>query len=378
MLDIKNYLNLINKYNYALTKIDVPYMPNDFPNNYPIGKDMDIFVLSNDYNDICKSTKDYFNKYSQYYIKIIDQNNNWRLRIEENNKLHYQIDITINNELIKNKIKKNNYFILSLENEIKNRQIEYNKNPNKKHHKEWLDRINILNNDYFISKTNICIDDTYDIIIPFGLRCSNALALVKLEYRKYSLPFDYIHINNIKNLFECLTDDFKNFLVKNPNDNTLNLYNMQLGIEHLFLNFYDIKNENYLLLNKRIKRFYEILNSNKKICFIFSNEDYFYSESFRNNNQDFEYLIKIQNLLKTRYPNLHFNIININGVEKTNYENIKSIHVKLNNNKQFLNRTRENFHSTEIINYQNKYRDFLTLLIKKILKKPSNNFTFLN
>lgn len=138
MLKINQYLEIINKYNYALTKTDVPYMPNDFPNNYPIGKDMDIFVSSNDYNNIIKITKEYFNKYKQYNIKIINQNNNCRLRMEENNKLHYLIDITINDDFIKNKVKVNNYYILSLENEIKVRQMEYNKNSNKKYHKEWL------------------------------------------------------------------------------------------------------------------------------------------------------------------------------------------------------------------------------------------------
>jgi hypothetical protein len=377
MLDILNYLKEINKYNYALTKTDVPYMPSDFPNNYPIGKDMDIFVSSNDYNNMCKTTKEYFNKYTQYNIKIIDQNNNWRLRMEENNKLHYQIDITINDDFIKNKVKVNNYFILSLENEIKVRQLEYNKNSNKIHHKKWLDKISTINNDYFISKTNINTNNDYDIIIPFGIRCSNALALVKLEYRKYSLPFDYIHINDTKNLFDCLDTDFKNFLEKHPDDNTLNLYNMQIGVKHLFPNFYDKNNNNHLLLKKRIKRFYEILNSHKKICFIFSNEDYFYSEKYRNNNEDFEYFVKIQNLLKKKYSNLQFDIITINGYESSNFQNIKSIYVKLNK-RPFLNRTKENFHSSEIINYQNKYREFLTLLIKKILKKPSNNFTFLN
>lgn len=137
MLDIFNYLNKINKYNYALTKTDVPYMPLDFPHNYPIGKDMDIYIDNNDFINICKTTEDYF-KNTKYNKKIIKKNNNWRLRMEENNKLHYQIDITIDNNMVNDRILKNNYYILSLKNEIKIRQNEVNKNPHKKHHKEWL------------------------------------------------------------------------------------------------------------------------------------------------------------------------------------------------------------------------------------------------
>ena len=137
MLDILNYLKEINKYNYALTKTDVPYMPSDFPNNYPIGKDMDMYVSSVNFSDICKITKYYF-KNINYDKKIVKKNNNWKLRIEENNKLHYQIDITIDDNMINDRILKNNYYILSLKNEIKIRQNEVNKNPHKKHHKEWL------------------------------------------------------------------------------------------------------------------------------------------------------------------------------------------------------------------------------------------------
>ena len=60
--------------------------------------------------------------------------------MEENTKLHFQIDITVNNNLIINRVKNDNYYILSLENEKKVRQFELKKNPHKKHHKEWLNK----------------------------------------------------------------------------------------------------------------------------------------------------------------------------------------------------------------------------------------------
>ena len=110
IIDLNNFLIEIIDINYALTKIDVPYNPKDFPNTYAIGKDLDIFVSQNDYKEIKKITSKYFKQYNkQFNIKIIEKDNNFRLRMEENNKLHYQIDITINDKLIQNRVKKKNY-----------------------------------------------------------------------------------------------------------------------------------------------------------------------------------------------------------------------------------------------------------------------------
>ena len=143
MVDIYTYLNQIKMYDYAVTKTDVPYMPKNFPKEYPIGKDLDLFVSVNNFDLIKKTTVNYFNKYNKLFdIKIIKSNNNFRLRLEKNNKLHYQIDITINDNLIKNKIIVDNYYILSLENEFIVRTNEIKNNPNKIHHKLWLEKYN--------------------------------------------------------------------------------------------------------------------------------------------------------------------------------------------------------------------------------------------
>lgn len=138
IINLNNYLNVISKMNYAITKTDVPYNPKTFPFEYAIGKDLDIYVSSDDFTQICDITNIYFTDYIDFVIKIIKKRNNFRLRIEQNNKLHFQIDITVNNSLIINRIKKSNYYILSLENEKKVRLNEIKKNPNKKYHKEWL------------------------------------------------------------------------------------------------------------------------------------------------------------------------------------------------------------------------------------------------
>ena len=128
MIDLKTYFVKISNINYAITKTDVPYNPKDFPKKYAIGKDLDIFVASKDYKNIKKITNEYFKQYVQFNFKIIEKKNNFKLRMEENNKLHFLIDIFINDKLIQNRVKKNNYYILSLENENIVRLFEYNKN----------------------------------------------------------------------------------------------------------------------------------------------------------------------------------------------------------------------------------------------------------
>ena len=138
ILNLNNFFYEIKDIHYALTKIDVPYNPKEFPNKYAVGKDLDILVSTNDYDTIKTITIKYFKQYDQFIFKIIEKENNLRLRMEKNSKLHYQIDITINNSLIVNRVKKDNYYILSLENEKIIRLNEIKNNPNKKHHKEWI------------------------------------------------------------------------------------------------------------------------------------------------------------------------------------------------------------------------------------------------
>ena len=141
MINLKDFFSNIINLDYAIVKFDTPYMPKDFPNSYPVGKDLDLFVNINDFKLLINITNKFINKYKNIFdIRIISNKNNIRFRLENKNKLHYQIDITIDNEnFLENKILINNiFYILSIENETKIRKKEYQKNPNKIHHLEWL------------------------------------------------------------------------------------------------------------------------------------------------------------------------------------------------------------------------------------------------
>ena len=142
MLNIKEYLSLLRDYDYALTKVDVPYMPKDFPNTYPIGKDMDMYVSKRDYANVKTLTHTFImeNKYDTLFtLKIVTGHDNTRFRLERNGKLHYQIDITIDTEsLLENKVCGEHYHMLSLKSEMIVRKQEVLKHPHKKHHLIWI------------------------------------------------------------------------------------------------------------------------------------------------------------------------------------------------------------------------------------------------
>lgn len=126
---------------YALTKTDVPYMPSDFPNSYPIGKDLDMYVMKRDYNDVIEYSREFAYEYSdRFNIKTILKGDNYRIRLETKNKLHYQIDITINDQYVKKSVvHPNGYGTLREEDEIEVRTKAYSQNNSKKYHMQWLE-----------------------------------------------------------------------------------------------------------------------------------------------------------------------------------------------------------------------------------------------
>ena len=90
-------------YSYAFVKIDVPYMPKDFPENIPVGKDADIICSKNDFCKLWDIVKDWSVKLlsdissvssvdsligvkdsslrGEYYVKSIEEQYGNRLRI---------------------------------------------------------------------------------------------------------------------------------------------------------------------------------------------------------------------------------------------------------------------------------------------------------
>jgi dTDP-glucose 4,6-dehydratase len=196
----------------------------------------------------------------------------------------------------------------------------------------------------------------YDFIIPFGIRCSNGIALKEIGYREYSFPIDFIGIKLMYKLINCFNDDFKHFTTRINNTNE-NFYEMPMT--H-FPNFDSSEKEKIEL---RIKRFYKALK-NYKVLLVCSNEDYFYNKKYRGEycNTLYNDMISLSDILDKKFNNPNIDILLIDGEE---HKNIKNIYCcKMNIKKERTKKTK--------IEIYTMYRHFLGTVIKSITCKPKN------
>jgi len=92
-LDIIQFIADIKDFSYILINVDTPYMPKDFPESYPVGKDIDILIVPEEYEQIKNKTELLIANYPFYDCKVIEDTLGYRLRFEKKNKLHFQIHI---------------------------------------------------------------------------------------------------------------------------------------------------------------------------------------------------------------------------------------------------------------------------------------------
>ena len=155
-IDLNQLFRLLSDKKYVITKVDVPYMPLDFPDKYPLGKDLDIVCDNSDYLSVVNNIKEFLKKYEDDY-KIIIHNEydeggedlRSYIRLEqEAGYLVLQFDIsTANqlgkefdfiNEMISNRILKDCYYIPNIKHELLLRIVEVKNHPEKKHHSKYI------------------------------------------------------------------------------------------------------------------------------------------------------------------------------------------------------------------------------------------------
>lgn len=191
-----------------------------------------------------------------------------------------------------------------------------------------------INFSYYVhNPNNIVINKEEEYtVIPFGHRCTSAIAVRNASLRKFSLPFDwnlYLYPGKIKNV---LQNNFENFLPENiTSQNKIIMNKYDIKISH-FNN--DIKKgiEEY---TRRLERIKKILSDHKKIYFVYINEDYLYRESYRNkdfNDKMLSEMIDLDCYLKTNYPNIKHTILYFNFIEEKIPENSSIINVVLKSN----------------------------------------------
>ena len=150
-------------------------------------------------------------------------------------------------------------------------------------------------------------DDYY--IIPFGHRCSSAIACIYANIRKFSLPFDWCIPLFPKKIKKVLENSFDDFIPDVYNGIFNNKYDFFL------VHFNSNINDGVEEYKRRIDRFNDTINQPKKIYFIYINEDYLYNSNYRQddfNNDIFNEMLELEQFIKNKYINIDYNILYFN------------------------------------------------------------------
>lgn len=154
----------------------------------------------------------------------------------------------------------------------------------------------------------IMIDTTDYIAIPFGHRCTSAIACKFANIRKQSLPFDWTIPTHPHRILEVLKHQFEDFIP----DVRHNIFTNKYGIT---LQHFNPDTAIGILEHKRrIARFNQIMNTRDiKLYFVYINEDYLYNEYYRDdsvNNGIFNEMLDLEQFLREShldYAILYFN-----------------------------------------------------------------------
>ncbi len=156
-IDVSSLLDEINTCQYVITKFNVEYMPEEFPIKYPLGKDIDIVCSDKDnYLIIKKAVENLGEQYKDTYsvrtvLKSNDICGEYRslVRFEQENFLVFQFDIScrtgktkagFEEAIVKDRVKKKNFYITSPSCEILVRLCEIHDYPRKKHHLDYVNK----------------------------------------------------------------------------------------------------------------------------------------------------------------------------------------------------------------------------------------------
>lgn len=146
-ISFREILEVLERYEYAIAKVDVPYMPSDFPTHSPIGKDVDILCNEQDAKMAKSAIMEICRKYKDYDFSMTDEDTCYRIRLKRKNQLIFMVDVAWAMEglkpgfvqaALKSRKRNGEYFVLDEKFEFVCRLESYRKKPNKKYHLEWL------------------------------------------------------------------------------------------------------------------------------------------------------------------------------------------------------------------------------------------------
>jgi hypothetical protein len=172
---------------------------------------------------------------------------------------------------------------------------------------------------------NVVITNDY-FVIPFGHRCSSALACKYASIRNCSLPFDWCKTLFPKKIKEVLQNNFEDFIPDVLNNTFCNKYKIEFP--HFNHNI-DVGIEEY---KRRIARFNDMLTQSKKIYFVYINEDYLYDDTYRTddfNDAMFNEMVELDTFIKDKYIHLDYTILYFNFKQHSVPENSNIVNIVL-------------------------------------------------
>lgn len=219
-----------------------------------------------------------------------------------------------------------------------------------------------MNLSFKINNPNNIIINTKEnyYVIPFGHRCSSALTIKYASLRKFSLPFDWtipLYPNKIEKILE---NNFENFIpdVKN------NIFENKYGV--ILSHFDDNILNGIKQYERRIERFNRIIKENKRIYFVYMNEDYIYSRKYREkelNDKIFFDMLELEKFLKKKYLNINYTILYFNFFEYKIPKDSNIINIVLKTDK---------VSDTICDNSFNNYRLYCAKLLSNVFKTNFN------
>lgn len=142
-LDLDSFFNAIGDLQYVAIKAETPYMVDNFPKEYPIGKDIDIVVVEEDFSAMVQNLIEIASSDHRFRVCIIKEDHGLRLRLELGGVLHYQIHVSylIDNltlafikKSVAGRCRVRNFYIPELTYEIIFRLADHYEHPAKAHH----------------------------------------------------------------------------------------------------------------------------------------------------------------------------------------------------------------------------------------------------
>lgn len=149
-LDISECFSRISDLEYALSKLDVPYMVCDFPKSFPVHKDADILCKKTSYSELVKEMESFTSTYvlqNGLSMRKLNEQTRTKIRVEYLGFLIYQFDISYSienlgeqfvNSAVSRRVREGGIYILDEMDEIEIRKNECILYPNKVYHKEYL------------------------------------------------------------------------------------------------------------------------------------------------------------------------------------------------------------------------------------------------